>query len=54
MIMPHVRSRDAGFPTPRQWDTRRAEKRRRQGVGARLADGKVVATDNVVPFLEAA
>ena len=40
-------------PTPRQWDTRRAEKRRRQGLGARLADGKVVATDNIVPFLEA-
>jgi malonate decarboxylase alpha subunit len=40
-------------PTPRQWDTRRVEKRRRQGLGARLADGKVVATDNIVPFLEA-
>lgn len=40
-------------PAPRQWDTRRVEKRRRQGLGARLADGKVVATDNIVPFLEA-
>lgn len=41
------------FPAPRQWDTRRAEKRRRQALGARLADGKVVATDDIVPFLEA-
>jgi len=40
-------------PAQRQWDTRRVEKRRRQALGARLADGKVVATDNIVPFLEA-
>lgn len=38
--------------TNRQWDTRRAEKRRRQALGARFADGKVVPTDNIVPFLE--
>ncbi|PWK31586.1 malonate decarboxylase subunit alpha [Cupriavidus plantarum] len=37
----------------RQWDTRRAEKRRRQALGARFADGKVVPTDDIVPFLEA-
>lgn len=37
----------------RQWDTRRAEKRRRQALGARFADGKLVPTDDIVPFLEA-
>ncbi|REE85473.1 malonate decarboxylase subunit alpha [Cupriavidus plantarum] len=37
----------------RQWDTRREEKRRRQALGARFADGKVVPTDDIVPFLEA-
>ncbi|CAG9181507.1 malonate decarboxylase subunit alpha [Cupriavidus pampae] len=37
----------------RQWDTRRAEKRRRQALGARFADGKLVPTDDTVPFLEA-
>ncbi|MGO4307163.1 malonate decarboxylase subunit alpha [Cupriavidus sp. RAF12] len=42
------------MPDPtRQWDTRRAEKRRRQGLGARLASGKVVPTEDMVPFLEA-
>lgn len=44
------------MPTPssnRQWDTRRAEKRRRQALGARIADGKVVPTADIVAFLEA-
>lgn len=41
-------------PIPqRQWDTRRAEKRRRQALGARIAAGKVVPTADIVPFLEA-
>ncbi len=40
-------------PIPeRQWDTRRAEKRRRQALGAKLATGKVVPTDDIVAFLE--
>ena len=41
-------------PIPeRQWDTRRAEKRRRQALGARIATGKVISTADIVPFLEA-
>lgn len=40
-------------PIPeRQWDTRRAEKRRRQGLAAQIATGKVVPTDDIVAFLE--
>ncbi|KWR89883.1 malonate decarboxylase subunit alpha [Cupriavidus sp. IDO] len=40
-------------PVPeRQWDTRRAEKRRRQALGARIATGKVIPTADIVPFLE--
>ena len=41
-------------PIPqRQWDTRRAEKRRRQDLGAKIASGKVIPTADIVPFLEA-
>ncbi|RZT36795.1 malonate decarboxylase subunit alpha [Cupriavidus agavae] len=40
-------------PIPeRQWDTRRAEKRRRQALGEKIATGKVVPTDDIVAFLE--
>nr|WP_315592350.1 malonate decarboxylase subunit alpha [uncultured Cupriavidus sp.] len=40
-------------PIPeRQWDTRRTEKRRRQALGAQIATGKVVPTDDIVSFLE--
>ncbi|MCM3608153.1 malonate decarboxylase subunit alpha [Cupriavidus pauculus] len=41
-------------PIPeRQWDTRRAEKRRRQALGASIATGKVIPTGDIVAFLEA-
>ena len=41
-------------PIPqRQWDTRRAEKRRRQALGGKIASGKVIPTADIVPFLEA-
>jgi len=41
-------------PIPeRQWDTRRAEKRRRQARGASIATGKVIPTGDIVAFLEA-
>lgn len=40
-------------PIPeRQWDTRRAEKRRRQALGASIATGKVIPTGDIVAFLE--
>jgi len=39
--------------TDRQWDTRRAGKRRRQARGAAFANGRVVPTADIVPFLEA-
>lgn len=40
-------------PIPeRQWDTRRTEKRRRQALGAKFSSGKVIPTDDIVPFLE--
>jgi len=41
-------------PIPqRQWDTRRAEKRRRQALGGKIASGKVIPTADIVTFLEA-
>ncbi|WP_454730958.1 MULTISPECIES: malonate decarboxylase subunit alpha [Cupriavidus] len=39
--------------TDRQWDTRRAGKRQRQARGAAFANGRVVPTADIVPFLEA-
>jgi malonate decarboxylase alpha subunit len=38
---------------PRQWDTRRADKARRQARAATIADGRVVPTGDIVAFLEA-
>jgi malonate decarboxylase alpha subunit len=38
---------------PRAWDTRRAEKRRRIENAARFTRGRVVATADIIPFLEA-
>ena len=42
-----------GTPAPRAWDTRRAGKRRRLARAAAFADGRVVPTGDIVPFLEA-
>src|SRR5438552_4885128 len=40
-------------PGIRSWDTRRADKRRRLTQAAAFADGRVVSTTHIVPFLEA-
>ena len=40
-------------PAPRAWDTRRVAKRQRLAKAATFADGRVVPTADIVPFLEA-